>query len=83
MRAALFAGLTFLTFAMGWCVISGVMSAFLPLITGIGAVPPQSLMLIRLFGSAFLAIFPAALVAWLLSRRVDRFTPSLDPPDTP
>ncbi len=65
-RAALFAGLTFV---LAWCVISGVMSGLLPLLTGIGAVPPRSQVLIGLCGGAFFAIFPAALVAWLIRRR--------------
>lgn len=66
MRTALFAGITFV---LSCCVISGVMSVLLALITGVGATPQPYHVIIGLVIGAFVAIFPAALVAWLVSRR--------------
>lgn len=70
MRTALFAGITFV---LACCVISGVLSVLLALITGVGATPQPYHVLIGLFLGAVIAIFPAGLVAWLVSRR--RTTP--------
>lgn len=71
MRALLFAGLTFV---LSCCVISGVMSVLLALVTrlatGVGAVPQPYHVLIGVLIGGFVAIFPAAVVAWLVSRRV-------------
>jgi len=66
MRAVLFA---VITFVLACCVIGGVMSVLLALITGVGATPQPYHVLIGLFIGAFVAIFPAGLVAWLVSRR--------------
>ncbi len=65
MRAALFAGITF---GLSCCVISGVLSVLLALITGVGATPQPYHVLIDLFLGAVIAIFPAGLVAWLIAR---------------
>ena len=76
MRAVLFAGLTF---GLAWCAMGGIISGLLPLITGIGVVPPQSQVLIGLCGGALFAIFPAALVASLMRRKAGRFPPQTSP----
>lgn len=66
MQAALFAGITFV---LSCCVISGALSVSLALIAGVGVTPQPYHVIIGAVLGAICAIFPAALVAWLVSRR--------------
>lgn len=66
MRVVLIAVTTFL---LSSCAIGGILSVVLALITGVGLVPQPYHVILGLFVGAFLAVFPAALSAWLASRR--------------
>jgi len=56
-------------FVLSCCAISGMLSVWLALITGTGAIPQPYHVLIGLFVGAIIAIVPALVVAWFVSRQ--------------
>jgi len=66
MRVPLFAAITFV---LSCCAIGGFLSVVLALLTGNGIAPQPYHVIIGLVVGGCAAVFPAALVAWFVSRR--------------